>query len=227
VVKGDRHDDQPYAGGWRLWRNDGGFRFANVTHEAGLDDMGFAWGAVFEDVNLDGRLDLLVSQNYVKWPVHEWFKFPGKVLLGTGNGLEFRPAQVAENPAYSNSPVIADFDGDSRPDLFWLNNDSPSRAYLNRSAGNSVVVALPDAVASLGARVHVDGAVAHYTREVASSSGLGSDHGSQLVFGLGAEAHAGRVSVTWADGTTTEIAEPPANQPIRVAPPARLAGTLR
>jgi hypothetical protein len=227
VVKGDRHDDQPYAGGWRLWRNDGGFRFANVTHEAGLDDMGFAWGAVFEDVNLDGRLDLLVSQNYVKWPVHEWFKFPGKVLLGTGNGLEFRPAQVAENPAYSNSPVIADFDGDSRPDLFWLTNDSPSRAYLNRSAGNSVVVALPDAVASLGARVHVDGAAAHYTREVASSSGLGSDHGSQLVFGLGAEAHAGRVSVTWADGTTTEIAEPPANQPIRVAPPPRLAGTLR
>ena len=44
--------------------------------------MGFAWGAVFEDVNLDGHLDLMVSQNYVKWPVHRWFKFPGKLLLG-------------------------------------------------------------------------------------------------------------------------------------------------
>ena len=28
-------------------------------------------------------LDLLASQNYVKWPVYRFFKFPGKVLLGT------------------------------------------------------------------------------------------------------------------------------------------------
>jgi hypothetical protein len=223
AVKGDRHDDQPYAAGWRLWRNDGAFRFTDVTDAAGLAGMGFAWGAVFEDVNLDGRLDLLVSQNYVKWPVHKLFKFPGKVLLGTGEGIGFRAAEVAENYAYSNSPVIADLDGDARPDLFWLNNDGPSRAYLNRSEGNAVVVALPDAVAALGARVRVEGAAAGYTREVASSSGLGSDQSSELVFGLGAAARAARVSVEWPDGSTTEIPEPPANRPIRVEPPARVA----
>jgi hypothetical protein len=221
AVKGDRRDDQPYAGGWRLWRNDGGFRFSDVTGEAGLDGLGFAWGAVFEDMNLDGRLDLLASQNYVKWPVHRLFKFPGKLLLGAG--ADFRASDAAPNRAYSNSPVIADLDGDARPDLFWLNNDGPSRAYLNRTPANAVVVALPDSVAALGARVRLEGAGAGYTREVASSSGLGSDHGSELVFGLGAATQAGRLVVTWADGRTTELASPPVNRRVRLQAPPALA----
>lgn len=223
AVKGDRRDDQPYAGGWRLWRNDGGFRFADATHEAGLDGLGFAWGAVFEDMNLDGRLDLLASQNYVKWPVHRLFKFPGKLLLGAVDGLDFRASEAAPNPAYENSPVIADLDGDARPDLFWLNNDGPSRAYLNRTPGHAVAVALPDTVAALGARVRLEGAGAGYTREVASSSGLGSDHGSTLVFGLGAATQAGGLVVTWADGRTTELASPPLDRRVHLEPPPSLA----
>jgi hypothetical protein len=228
LAKGDLQQDQPYAGGWLMLRNDGAFRFADVTREAGLAGLGFAWGVVLEDMNLDGRLDLLASQNYVKWPVHRLFKFPGKLLLGTGRGLELRPTDAAENRAYGNSPVIADLDGDARPDLFWLNNDGPSRAYLNRSEGNRVAVSLPDAAAALGARVRLAGPGAGYTREIASSSGLGSDHGTSLVFGLGAATRAGRLEVSWPDGRSTVLADPPVNQRIRIeAPPGMLAGRIR
>jgi hypothetical protein len=226
LARGDLHDDQPYAGGWLMLRNDGDFRFEDVTRQAGLEGLGFAWGAVFEDMNLDGRLDLLASQNYVKWPVHRLFKFPGKLLLGTGQGLDFRPAAGAENPAYSNSPVIADLDGDARPDLFWLNNDGPSRAYLNRSAGNAIAVSLPDSVAALGARVRVEGAAAGYTREVASASGLGSDQTAELVFGLGAATRAERLVVSWPDGRTTVLEDPPANRRIRIEVPETVAAEL-
>jgi hypothetical protein len=206
-----------------LLRNDGAFRFHDLTAEAGLADYGFAWGAVFEDMNLDGRLDLLVSQNYVKWPVHAWFKFPGKLLLAGASAAEFFPDESVENPAFSNSPVIADLDGDTRPDLFWLNNDGPSRAYLNRTEANRVSVALPDAVSAQGARVWLEGAAPRYVREVASSSGLGADQSSELTFGLGAGDRVERLVVAWPDGRTAVVENPPLNRRILLAPPAPLA----
>jgi hypothetical protein len=225
LVNGDRHEDQRAMNGWLLLRNEGGFRFSDATREAGLAGFGFAWGAVFEDMNLDGRLDLLVSQNYVKWPVHRVFKFPGKLLLGAGAGADFYPIGGVENPSFGNSPVIADLDGDGRPDLLWLNNDGPSRAYLNRSEGNRVSVVLPDAVAALGARVQLEGAGAHPTLEVSSASGLGVDQGPQLVFGLGAATRAERLVISWPDGRTTRIDDPPLNRPLRIEPPAAAAET--
>jgi len=219
VVKGDRRKDQPYAGGWLLLRNDGGFRFHDATVEAGLAGHGFAWGAVFEDMNLDGRLDLLVSQNYVKWPVHQLFKFPGKLLLSGPGGPDYYPVAGVENRAFGNSPVVADLDGDARPDLFWLNNDGPSRAFLNRTPGDRVTVVMPDTAAAQGARVFVEGGAPRYVREVASSSGLGADQSPALVFGLGGAPRAERLVISWADGRTTSIEDPPVNRRLRIAYP--------
>ncbi len=221
IVKGDRHADQSYNGGWLLLRNDGGFAFHDATREAGLAGYGFAWGAVFEDMNLDGHLDLMASQNYVKWPVHRLFKFPGKLLLGSGDGSAFFESGAAENRAFSNSPVIADLDSDGRPDLFWLNNDGPSHAYLNRSDGHRVTVVMPAAVSSLGARVRLEGV--GYTREVVSSSGLGVDQSPALVFGLGAATRSERLVISWADGRVTRIEDPPIDRPLRIAPPGAKA----
>jgi hypothetical protein len=55
-------------GGNRLFRNDGGGRFTDVTDAAGVrgDDHVWSTGAVWIDIFGDGRLDLVVC-NYARW----------------------------------------------------------------------------------------------------------------------------------------------------------------
>ena len=52
--------------GDRLYRNDGAFKFTNVTKAAGIVNANFGTSAAFLDYDRDGRLDLFVA-NYVKW----------------------------------------------------------------------------------------------------------------------------------------------------------------
>jgi len=217
LARGDLHDDQPYAGDWLLLRNEGEFRFTDVTRESGLAGMGFGWGSVFEDVNLDGRLDLLVAQNYVKWPPHRIFKFPGKLLLaGAESPPHFSAMPGKTDPGYGNAPLIVDLDGDGRQDIFWLNDDGPSRAYLNRSPGDAVIVSLPDAARSLGARARIVGARSAYTREFSTSIGLGTDQSPVWAFAISPDDREVWLEVEWPDGLLAVLDDPPRNERIEV-----------
>ena len=77
LVRGDLEDDEVFEPEWALLRNDGNRQFTNVAEEAGITGHGFGWGMVFEDLNLDGKLDLLAAQNYIKLITHKYFKLPG------------------------------------------------------------------------------------------------------------------------------------------------------
>ena len=209
AVKGDRRDDQPAALEWLLLRNDGGMRFTDITAPAGATGFGFAWGGVFEDINLDGTLDLLVAENYVRWPVHRLFKLPGKVLLGApGAAPRFHTSDAGANPGYGHVPLIADLDGDGRNDLLWANMDGPARAYLNRTPGRFVAVRLPDAPVSIGARIRLEG-VRVGVRQVVAGEGLTSDRSAQHTIGMPADAPPpSALVVDWADGRVTRIDQP-------------------
>jgi hypothetical protein len=220
LTKGDRREDQGPANEWLLLRNDGGFRFTDIAMDAGASGFGFGWGGAFEDVNLDGTLDLLVAENYVKWPLHKLFKLPGKLLLGTpGPAPKFFTSSAAANANYGHVPLIADLDGDGRNDILWANMDGTARAYLNRTEGRFVSVRLPDALASIGARIKLEGANTPAQTFVAGE-GLTSDRTAQYVFGLAKDAPApSALVVEWSDGKTTRIDAPPLNRTIAVAAP--------
>ena len=87
LVSGDLREDQAQNLEWLVLQNDGTLEFSDITKDVDADGFGFAWGGVFEDVNLDGAQDLVVAQNYVKWPLHKLFKLPGKVLLGDSKNV--------------------------------------------------------------------------------------------------------------------------------------------
>ncbi|MBE8158087.1 MAG: CRTAC1 family protein [Betaproteobacteria bacterium] len=213
-LAGDATDAQPRNYGWILLQNDGNFQFRDITAESGLDNYGFAWGAAFEDLTLDGELELLVAQNYIKWFAHRFYKLPGKSFVRRDGAYYHAPGLGLETRAFSQSPLILDINGDGRPDVFWADMAGVGRAFLNRSKNNFIALKFPDAVSSAGARAHLvfAGGEKSYTREVHNNTGMSVDSDSAVYFGLGQKTGAAQLIIEWPDGGRTVIENPPSNQ---------------
>ncbi|MGB8221622.1 MAG: CRTAC1 family protein [Polyangiales bacterium] len=221
LTDGYLHPDQTHTHQWRLLRNDGDFHFTDMTEAYGLTGEGFAWGAVFEDLNLDGQLDLFVAQNYIKWPLHKLFKLSGRTYLqDTREGTrEFHQESSLgmANKYFGQSPLIVDIDDDGRQDLVWINMDGPVRAFLNTSTGNYVTVVVPDTVAALGTRVRIKTENGEsYTRDVIAGEGMLTDQTPELTFGLGKLDQVLSVTISRPNGETEVILAPPINQKLSI-----------
>lgn len=205
VVTGDLTDEQVFNPKWIFFQNKGQFKFDDVAEEAKLADYEFSWGAIFEDFNLDGRDDLVVSENYIGFPPHKipFLKLPGRFLLQNEN-FEFAESGSQSgvvNPDFGITPLTADFNGDGYPDLIHVNLNGQSRAFIS-SGGEAghLKVRLPDIVSSIGAKIAVtraDGKILY--RDFVSGEGLCSDQSHIQVFGL-SDSAATVVSVKYLDG---------------------------
>jgi len=126
-------DDAPFNTEYYLLKNKAG-RFTDVASTAGLNRIGFGWGTVIQDMDLDGKPDLLAAQNYARLP---------------GNPILYRlPAEKkskAINKAFGITPLVSYFNNDGRPDLVWANIDGKSKAYISTGGtGTSLRVKLPN-----------------------------------------------------------------------------------
>ncbi len=205
LVKGDLRDDQVLNKKWLMFENQGNFSFADVSQQRKVADYEFSWGAVFEDFNLDGLDDLVVSENYIGCPPHRFpfLRLPGRFLLQNQSGEFAEVGALAgiDNKFYSISPITADFNQDGAPDLIHVNLKDKSRAFLSQGASNNFLkVKLPDTVASIGAMVTVtrdDGSKLY--KPFISGEGLSSDQSHVLIFGLG-DGRAKAVEVSYLSG---------------------------
>ncbi len=213
MVRGDLRDDQVSNWKWMLFRNRGNFRFEDVAAQMKVADYEFAWGGVFEDLNLDGLDDLIVSENYIGLLPYrlKFLRLNGRLLLQTPRG-EFAPAGRQAgmiNRAFSIAPLTADFNQDGYPDIVHANLNGPSRLFLSKGGdAHYLKVRLPDDVASIGATIKVtldDGRM--LSRPFVSGEGLCSDSSHILTFGLG-QAQAVRVDVDYLNGKHAQQAGP-------------------
>ena len=205
MIRGDLTDDQVSNWKWLLFENRGNFEFRDAAETAKIADYEFSWGMMFEDLNLDGREDLIVAENYIGLPLHQlpFLRLPGRLLIQNQDG-EF--AEVGKkagviNQRYAITPITADFNADGYPDIIYVNISGRSQAFLSMGGDAGYLkVKLPNRVSSIAAMVEVDLANGNrLTKPFVSGEGLGSDPSHILVFGLG-DQRATDVNVTYIDG---------------------------
>ncbi len=95
----------------QLYRNDGGFRFTEVTEAAGVGDTGWGFGVAVGDFDNDGFPDLYVAN-----------LGPNAFYRNRGDGTFVRlpDAAGADHPVFSTSVAAFDGDGDGFLDVFVL-----------------------------------------------------------------------------------------------------------
>ncbi len=213
LVRGDLREDQKLNLEWLILRNDGDMRFTDVTADYDLDGYGFAWGGVFEDLNLDGELDFMVAQNYIKWPGHNVNKLPNKAFLqldqDNKKGFYHLDELGLNNPYYGQSPLIADVNGDGKPDVFWINMAGPVRGFLNQSNGQTVKVLVPDQAGYLGATLVLEMSKGNsYTKQIVAGVGMGTDQTPNVFFAIPAGETPKALQVTRLNGEKRTFTNP-------------------
>jgi enediyne biosynthesis protein E4 len=222
LVKGDLREDQVFNRKWILFRNDGGFKFTDVAEETKVADFEFSWGAIFEDFNLDGLQDLVVSENYVGFPPHKapFLRLPGRFLLQRPDHMFATAEEDAgiTNALFSISPLTADFNNDGYPDLLHVNISGPIKAFINNGGeSNFLKVELPNQLTSIGATIKVvTGSGKTYTAPFISGEGLCSDQSHVLIFGLGNEDKVQSVTIHYLSGSKKVLENPKINTTLKV-----------
>ena len=191
MVKGDLRDDQHFNPYWIFFSNKGSFEFEDLAVPAQLADYEFSWGAVMADLNLDGLEDLIVSENYLDWPLHKipFLRLPGRAFLQNKEGqfAEISKKAGISNTGFSISPITADFNQDGYPDIVHVNLAGKAKAFLSKKGENNYLkVNLPDVVASIGAMTTVTtSSNKKIYQPFVIGEGLCGDQSHVLIFGLG------------------------------------------
>ncbi len=195
-----------------------------------------SWGVGFVDFDLDGRLDLFVSNGHVYPTPRQGVYFMGGTyrqtpLLFLGRGP---PSWRFENvtagagpglhrPVLGRGCLFGDFDNDGDADVFitclnerplLLENRLPRRGHgLTLSLAG--VKSNRDAV---GARVTVEagGGRIRQMRELHLAGSFAASRDPRMIFGLGAARKADRVTVRWPSGTEQVFRDVPGDAAFRL-----------
>ncbi|MGH9460402.1 MAG: FG-GAP repeat domain-containing protein, partial [Vicinamibacteria bacterium] len=106
----------------RLFRNEGGWKFSDVTEQAGVGDRGFGQGVAAGDVDNDGDVDIYVT-NYG----------PNVLYRNNGDGTFSETRAGVEDSRWSTSAAFGDIDSDGFLDLYVCNYLDFDREFLDRA----------------------------------------------------------------------------------------------
>jgi hypothetical protein len=184
---------------------------------ASRDRLGF--GCLFADVDLDGRLDLIVVNGHIDDTVRNIRGNVGhaqapQLFLNQGNGKFSDVAASAGSgfaaPRVGRGLAVGDFDGDGDLDLLMTVNNGPAVLFRNdQAAGNRSLrlrlVGTQSNRDAIGASVRVYHDGGSQSRIVRSGSSYLSQSELPVTFGVGRRDRVDRVVIAWPNRRTEEF----------------------
>jgi hypothetical protein len=206
-----------------MYHNIDGKFFQDVSAAAGvvknsLPDVG--WGCSLDDLDNDGRPDLLVANGHVDDNLPEFNGGPSqqeraKIWRNVGSGkFVFQPNP---GPYFLTENVVrgagfGDLDGDGRIDVVLVRLDAPAVMLRNESAPKAWIGldlvgrgSNRDAIGS-DVEVHVPGAVLY--RQVRGGRSYQSTPDRRLTIGLGDASRVDEIVIRWPRGAVTRLTAP-------------------
>lgn len=122
-------------GGWnRLYRNDGGRTFTDVTQEAGVRDARWGWGTAFFDADNDGDLDLIATNGYNG----EGWADDRTVLWQNNDGVYTDISEISgiTDRLQGRGLIHLDYDRDGDLDIVIVNHMAAPILYRNDGGNN-------------------------------------------------------------------------------------------
>jgi hypothetical protein len=204
-----------------LYRYESG-AYRDVATPAGVgfpsrDRLGF--GCLFADVDLDGRLDLIVANGHIDDTVRNIRGNVGhaqspQLFLNQGNA-KFADVAAAAGAGFAQPRVgrglaVGDFDGDGDADLLMtVNNGSVALFRNDQTAGNRSLrlrlVGTQSNRDAIGASVRVYHDGLSQSRVVKSGSSYLSQSELPVTFGVGRRDRVDRLVIAWPNGRSDEF----------------------
>ena len=196
---------------------DGTFR--DLSREAKLYDASFlqlGWGTQFLDADLDGYLDLIVTNGHVHDPVDPQVSYRMQPQffrnLGQGTFAELSGQQLGEHfqrQLLGRPLARLDWNRDGREDACVAHLDQPAALLTNRTpdAGHFLairLVAVDSARDAIGTSVRVTANNITRLQQLTAGDGFQASNERRLVFGLGENATVDSVEVMWPSRTRQE-----------------------
>lgn len=203
--------------------------FEDQTRELGLHDatlpvLGF--GTQFLDANLDGRLELFVTNGFTQdlSIQNTPYQMKPQLFEWTGKGFaevpEGQSGEWSHQKSAGRAAARLDWNLDGRPDLVVGRLDDPYFVLTNSSSNNEnrflrlQLVATTTARDAIGATVTVTLGDSRQTHQLTAGDGYQCSNERQILIGCGDAAKVDQLSVTWPSGTRQMLVDIPTDMSI-------------
>jgi len=210
--------------------------FEEVTAPSGMRTLSFAmagYGAAIYDFDNDGWKDLFVTRGHSSWesvPPGITARQPNAVFrnLGASGKWESLTADAGftdATAAHHRGCAFADLDGDGRVDAVVTSLEHDAELWMNRSsnANHWLDIALRGTRSNrdgIGARIKVVTRSGSQYNHQTSSACYASSSLVPVHFGLGPDAIATQVQITWPSGVIQTLENVPADRVLASTEPA-------